>query len=246
MPQRFLRPGLTRSQRYNGVSWEAQALFTRLITLVDDFGRYDAEPRLLRSHAFPFGDPGGKDIPLPKIDSMCAELSKVNLVDFYQAPDGKKYLAMTRWNERPRTEKSKFPGFDNTCEQMFANDIKCSLPSSSPSSLSHKPSSSFLVPATAPAVVRDKFEKWMVVRRGMGKAPKDWSDMFAEQFGWLESFPETDRVEILSQSIRNNWQGLFEVKGKNGAHQPNTTESRRNVGTANEGKSSQYKGVGRV
>lgn len=142
MPQRFLRPGLTTSQRYNSCSWEAQALFTRLITLVDDFGRYDAEPRLLRSHAFPFGDPVGKDIVLPKLKMMCEQLSISGLVDFYETPDGKKYLQVSRWQERTRAEKSKYPAFDNTCQQMFGNDNKCSLPSSpSPSSSPPSPAS---------------------------------------------------------------------------------------------------------
>lgn len=36
------------------------------------------------------------------------------------------------------------------------------------------------------------------------------------------------------------------MKGRNGTNQRHTTESSRNIGTANEGKSSQYKGVGKI
>ncbi len=133
MPQRFLRPGLTTSQRFNSASWHAQIFYVRILTLVDDFGRYDAETRLLRSHAFPFGDPAGKEIPLKTVESICKQLSVHALIAFYQDKDGKKYLQVLRWQERPRAEKSKYPALDNTCEQMFANDSNCSLPSPSPS-----------------------------------------------------------------------------------------------------------------
>ncbi len=66
--------------------------------------------------------------------------------------------------------------------------------------------------------VKDKFEEWVGVRRGMGKKPKSWDKMFAEQAKWISEYPEAVQLEILSASIRNNWQGLFEPKtvGKNG------------------------------
>jgi hypothetical protein len=60
--------------------------------------------------------------------------------------------------------------------------------------------------------VRGRFEEWVKVRKAMGKKPKDWETMFSEQAKWLNQFSETDQLEILSASIRNNWQGLFEPK----------------------------------
>ncbi len=66
--------------------------------------------------------------------------------------------------------------------------------------------------STLSKVVKDKFEEWMTVRRGMGKKPKSWDKMFSEQSKWLKQFPESIQIEILSASIRNNWQGLFEPK----------------------------------
>ncbi len=65
--------------------------------------------------------------------------------------------------------------------------------------------------------VKDKFKEWMQVRRGMGKKPKSWDKMFAEQSKWLKQFADPIQIEILSASIRNNWQGLFEPKQPNGS-----------------------------
>lgn len=65
--------------------------------------------------------------------------------------------------------------------------------------------------------VRERFEEWMKFRRGLGKKPKDWEAMFEKQAKWLAQFNEADQLEILDQSIRNGWQGLFEPKRRAGA-----------------------------
>jgi len=60
--------------------------------------------------------------------------------------------------------------------------------------------------------VTSKFNDWMELRRSMGKAPKNWNRMFAEQAKWLSKYAQPTQLDILSASIRNNWQGLFEPK----------------------------------
>lgn len=139
MPQRFLRPGLTTSKRWNRCDWTTQSLYARLITLVDDYGRYDADPELIRSHAFPFGDPNGKVLQLTAVARMLRTLADRNLVLLYEK-DGKEFLQLLRWQERARSA-SKYP--EPTCEQMSTNDSKCLPPSPSPLviAISHKPSS---------------------------------------------------------------------------------------------------------
>lgn len=62
-----------------------------------------------------------------------------------------------------------------------------------------------------------------------------------EEKGWA-------KVKDWKLTIRK-WQSfgyLPSQKGRNGANQRNPAEGNRNVGTANEGKSAQYKGVGRL
>lgn len=55
----------------------------------------------------------------------------------------------------------------------------------------------------------------------MGKKPKDWGIMFSEQLEWLKQFGAREAAEILGQSIRNNYQGLFERK-QHGSNNRNT------------------------
>ncbi len=73
--------------------------------------------------------------------------------------------------------------------------------------------------------VRGRFEKWIQVRKDMGKKPKNWESMFLEQAEWLQQFSESAQIEIISASIRNNWQGLFPPKqNSNGKPNPPKTE----------------------
>jgi len=58
-----------------------------------------------------------------------------------------------------------------------------------------------------------KWGDWMKQRRG-GRKVKEWRALFQEQLDWLAQFDEPTATEILATSIRNGWQGLFELKGK--------------------------------
>lgn len=44
------------------------------------------------------------------------------------------------------------------------------------------------------------------------KKPNNWAVLFNEQIEWLSQFSEQKVFDILSASIRNGWQGLFEGK----------------------------------
>ena len=74
--------------------------------------------------------------------------------------------------------------------------------------------------------VTSKFNEWMELRRSMGKPPKNWNRMFAEQAKWLSKYTQTTQLDILSASMRNNWQGLFETK--NGERKPDKEVTKPN------------------
>lgn len=72
-------------------------------------------------------------------------------------------------------------------------------------------------PSGTSAGFQKLFQKWIQFRKGLGKKPKDWRAMFQEQLNWLEKQPMVNRDEIINQSIRNGWQGLFALTNKSGA-----------------------------
>lgn len=137
MPQRFLRPGITDSERWNSCCWQVQSFYIRLITLVDDFGRYDGNPKLIRGHAFALRE----DVTSERISEMLLELQKSSLIELYQVSD-KQYIQMKNWQETPRATKSRFPDNVNDCKQMKTNVNNSSPPSLIAPRSSTSPSSS--------------------------------------------------------------------------------------------------------
>lgn len=129
MPVRLLRPGITTSRRFNSLDWDAQSFYIRLLTVVDDYGRYDADHRILKAYCFPLRD----DVSLKAVANMCEQLQETRLIEFYSDDEGKPYLQLTKWKEHPRSEKSKFPDPVNICKQLQTVDCKCSPPTPSPS-----------------------------------------------------------------------------------------------------------------
>ena len=103
MPQRFLRPGITNSDAWNAVSFGAQSFYIRILTLVDDYGRYDGRIPILHAHCFALRS----DINPQDSAAFRSELVDVGLISIYTS-DGKEFLQVTKWQERARGP-SKFP-----------------------------------------------------------------------------------------------------------------------------------------
>lgn len=147
MPQRFLRPGITNSDRWNSVSFEAQSLFVRILTLVDDFGRYDGRVPILHGQCFALRP----DITPQETAAFRSELHRARLVTVYVV-DGKDFVQVEKWQERARGERSKYPDAVDTqdsaaeCDESAAEGSEplekdASLATTS-SPLHHRPSPS--------------------------------------------------------------------------------------------------------
>ncbi len=53
MPVRVLREGILTSERVDKLSLPAEVLYRRLMSVVDDFGRFSGNPKLLRAACYP-------------------------------------------------------------------------------------------------------------------------------------------------------------------------------------------------
>lgn len=56
------------------------------------------------------------------------------------------------------------------------------------------------------------WRQWIECRKAH-KKPKSWPALFNAQLQWLVQFGAHHAVEVLNQSMRNGWQGLFPPKG---------------------------------
>lgn len=116
MPTRYLKPGIRDSERINALTAEAEVFYYRLIVTVDDFGRADARPAMLKAACFPVRDSASTK----KCGDWLRELSSAGLIDCYSV-DGKPYLQMQKWDNQPRARDSKFPAPSDACIQLHAD-----------------------------------------------------------------------------------------------------------------------------
>lgn len=76
-----------------------------------------------------------------------------------------------------------------------------------------------------------EWARWQTYRREM-KGVKNWVELFKYQIEHLSTFDVKTATEMLKQSLRNGWKGIFELKstGSQG-YRGNPTENSRNAHT---------------
>jgi len=119
MPTRYLKPGIRDSESIEKLTHIAETLYYRLLVTVDDFGRYDARPAMVKAACFPIKD----SINANKTEGLLEELAKHGLIQIYKIED-KPYLQMNKWDNVPRAKESKYPTVSYDCIQMHTSAYK--------------------------------------------------------------------------------------------------------------------------
>ena len=122
MPDRILKESICTSDTIDNLSWFEEVFFYRLVVSCDDYGRYDARPKILKNRLFPLKD----DLTTKAVEAALSRLSTVGLVTTYIC-DGRPYLQLRTWGryQRIRAKRSKFPAPDGKCGHLPSNDVKC-------------------------------------------------------------------------------------------------------------------------
>lgn len=107
MPNRMLRDW-TNSEKVDQLDANGERFFTRLIMIVDDYGRYYADERLLRAAMFPRKIDSIRDADISRWMAAC---QKAGLIVVYEN-SGKNYLQIIDFNQRLRQKREKFPAPD--------------------------------------------------------------------------------------------------------------------------------------
>lgn len=111
MPNRILREGILTSERVNSLDWEQEVFYRRLMSVVDDFGRYYANPALLRAALYPLKLDAVREANIERLTSAC---EKARLVVSYEV-SGKRYLQLLDFKQQKRAESSKYPEPPSEC-----------------------------------------------------------------------------------------------------------------------------------
>ncbi len=138
MPNRILKDSIRTSDTIDSLSWLQEVFFYRLIVSCDDYGRFDARPKIINSALFPL-----KDVTENQITDVLNKLSSVGMVKTYTV-NSRPYLQITTWarHQQIRSKHAKYPGPDEADEnstsanqkqgndingyQMISDDIRCS------------------------------------------------------------------------------------------------------------------------
>lgn len=106
MGNRLIKDSIQRSEKINELTDFQFRLWVHLITYVDDYGRGDARPAIVRGTIFPLRE----RMTNRDIEKGLADLAGAGCVGLYEV-DGKPYLYFPNWEEhqRVRTKVSKCP-----------------------------------------------------------------------------------------------------------------------------------------
>lgn len=104
MPNRIVREGILTSEKIASLGWPEEVFYRRLMSVVDDYGRYEANPILLRSKCYPM------QVDLVRaadITRWMAACQKAGVLLSYEV-NGKLYLELDNFGQQQRSA-SKFP-----------------------------------------------------------------------------------------------------------------------------------------
>ena len=106
MPNRIIKESIHGSEKLNTLTDFQYRLWVGLITYVDDYGRGDARPAIIKGTVFPLRD----RVTAKDIQEALLALAGAGCVGLYEV-DGKPYLYFPNWerHQRIQTKKSKYP-----------------------------------------------------------------------------------------------------------------------------------------
>ena len=120
MPNRIVREGILTSDRVNSLEPREEVFYRRLLSIVDDYGRYDARPPILRAQLYPLQLDRTRESDVARGLAAC---EKASLIRCYEV-EGKPYLEVMDFGQKVRTIASKWPHpptHASTCAQMRAD-----------------------------------------------------------------------------------------------------------------------------
>ena len=212
MPSRLIKESIHLSEKVSALTDFQFRLWVNLITYVDDYGRGDARPAVIKGACFPLRE----RVTQKDIDAALAGLAGAGCVGLYTV-DGKPYLYFPNWEKHQsiRNKRSKFPpppeglqAIENNCKQMSANVIVIQSESESISESNIKAQE--CADRSPLEIALDDFAK---ARKAMKKPLTDKArELTMAELEKLAPGDESMQVAIINQSIQRGWQGVFPLK----------------------------------
>lgn len=210
MPTRILRDGILESDRFDSISPLSELFYRRLMSVVDDYGRFTADIAVLVSRCFP-RRPSWADEEM--VSLALAECGHAGLLSLYSVSD-KNYLEITNFGQRTRYE-SKYPSPEDVTKDRqspLKTASRARTPTPTPSLIVSK--ETFLQKRTLEVVDESTeiFDRFMLVFTVAGVAMNEQDRMRCARM-WVMFDPETQAL-ILEDVKRKATDGSWPTAAK--------------------------------
>lgn len=207
MPNRIIREAILSSEKIALLGFPEEVFYRRLMSIVDDYGRTEANPQLLRARCYPLQIDVVRAADITRWMAAC---QKAGVILCYAVND-KQYLELSKFGQQQRSP-SKFPpppASDSKCLQEPADAHLVVSVSEVVSEVVKPAAQSFVLPDWVPS---DTWAAYCKVRTG--KKAKNEPHALGLIVKDLERFRAAghDSTEILNNSIKSGWAGVFEPK----------------------------------
>jgi hypothetical protein len=204
MPTRLIREGIIDSRAVNALTEAAEIIYRRLMSVVDDYGRFEADAELIRARCFPRQLERWKP---ERVEKYLAECATVNdgespLLTVYHAGT-RKYLQINNFGQRVQS-KSKFPGPESGVPQQPEAESQPCLTvdheEKPPSRMRMRSRISNANAESLDASPKNDSAKTHGSRLTVETIPPEWAAWCESDLGWI-----TERAESVFLSFRDYW-----------------------------------------
>ena len=209
MPNRIIKESIHVSERLNALTDFQFRVWVSLLTYVDDYGRGDARPAVIKGTCFPLRE----RTTTRDIDAALHALAGAGCVCLYEI-DGKPYLCFPRWGEHQRIQqkKSKYPAPPEVTVTHRESPPESESESEYKSESESNPKSAWTrlceEDAELGKALRSFAEMRQKMRRPLTERAKD--GILKE----LEKYPRQDWIALVDQSINKGWQSIYPLHGE--------------------------------
>lgn len=222
MPDRVVRENILKSSMVDNLSWSAEVFYRRLMSVVDDYGRFEARPNVLRASLYALRL---EKVSEPDVAKWLDECSTAGLIRKYPA-NGKEYIEILQFDQKLRVMREKYP--PPKVEKISGN-VLLSETKQNPN-LNSKPIPNpkkaapeiFLVEGFEYPFQSDEFlnewVKWLRYKKTEHRFTYKSEESQLEALADLCKLGNSDEItciEIIKQSRVKGWKGLFELKNGN-------------------------------
>lgn len=171
MPNRMLRD-YTASEKINGISFQAEVFFIRLMMKADDYGCFHGHPSLLKANLYPLKLESVREADISR---WAAECQKAGLIVKYEHQE-KQYVQIVDFRQRLDKARHKFPLPSSTEFPEVVNEFPAERERENERELEQKkkPLSSVFDREAIPVEAELQKAYEFVYRLGNNKATLDW------------------------------------------------------------------------